>query len=55
MELHNWKFESHNQYLYCVGALDNGKRWETSYIISVETKYDHYRVTTANSVYYLFW
>ena len=55
MDLYNWKFESRHDYLYCVGERSNGRLWETSYVVTIETKYDHYRVTTVNSVYYLFW
>jgi len=55
MDLYEWWFEVEKGYFYCVGERANGRLWETSAISTVETMSDHYRVTTENTVYKLFW
>ncbi len=55
--LYNWKFETDRTgySLYCVGDLYNGRGWETSSIVSMQTLRDGYEVTTRHSVYFLPW
>jgi hypothetical protein len=54
--LYDWDFvATKSGMLYCIGTKENYKEWETSQVVVVETKHDHYKVTTLNSVYHLYW
>jgi hypothetical protein len=55
MDLYNWWIETEDHYIYVVGERRNGRLWETSEVVSIQTMPDHYRVHTENSVYKLFW
>jgi hypothetical protein len=54
--LYDWKFETSSRgSLYLTGYLWDGRAWETSNVWKLETRHDHYRVTTNYSVYELYW
>ena len=55
MDLYNWSFETRRGYIYCVGEFYNGKLWQTSPVVSLETRNNCYKVVTENSTYYLNW
>ncbi len=53
--LHDWNLEISDDYIYATGTLENDNRWQTSPIILLETRDDHYKVTTeSNTIYRLY-
>jgi hypothetical protein len=41
--------------MYVVGDLPDGRLWETSTVLSIQSTDTHYLVYTNNSVYSLYW
>jgi hypothetical protein len=52
--LYQWKIYEDNGYLYCTGMLD-GRRWETSEVLSLAQQDTHYLVQTLNTTYRLYY
>jgi hypothetical protein len=54
--LHDWKLErSSDNFLYATGTLENDNSWETSPIVRMESRDDHYKITTeSNTIYRLY-
>ena len=57
VELDNWDILiDDNSYIYATGNLGNGNEWETSGIVSMKRRKDHYRCeTSSGTVYRLYW
>jgi len=52
--LTKWRMYTRDGYMYCDGLL-HGRKWETSYVLSMYSTENFYVVNTANSVYYLYY
>ncbi len=57
VELDEWDIQfDEDDYMYVVGKLGNGNDWETSKILSIKMRKDHYRCkTSSGTVYRLYW
>jgi hypothetical protein len=57
VELICWDIKlDENDFIYATGCLGNGNLWETSDIVSIKTRKDHYRCkTSSGTVYRLYW
>jgi hypothetical protein len=57
VELMSWDIKlDENDYIYAEGFLGNGNLWETSDIVSIKARKDHYRCkTSSGTVYRLYW
>jgi hypothetical protein len=54
--LTNWSIHSDRRgRMYVVGDLPDGRLWETSTVLSIQSTDTHYIVYTNNSVYSLYW
>jgi len=53
VELDEWDIQfDENDYMYAVGKLGNGNEWETSNIVSIKQRRDHYRCKTSSGTVY---
>ena len=53
--LSNWRLDCrHDGAMYCIGDTPCGTRWETSQILALIKRDDHYVVTTRNSSYIIY-
>jgi hypothetical protein len=57
VELICWDIKlDENDFIYAEGCLGNGNPWETSDIVSIKARKDHYRCkTSSGTVYRLYW
>ena len=57
VELFSWDIKlDENDFIYATGCLGNDNLWETSDIVSIKTRKDHYRCkTSSGTVYRLYW
>ncbi len=53
VELDQWDIRfDEDDYMYAVGNLGNGNEWETSNIVSIKARKDHYRCKTSSGTVY---
>ncbi len=57
VELDDWDIQiDDDSYIYATGNLGNGNPWETSNIVSMKQRKDHFRCkTSSGTVYRLYW